>query len=68
MVDFLLGEPAQAALPESMYVYPVRTGTPLPADWAQFAPQPESAVTMPLEVIADNREAWQQEWRTVMGR
>jgi len=68
VVDFLLGEPVQAALPESMYVYPVRTGTPLPADWAQFAPQPESAVTMPLEVIADNREAWQQEWRTVMGR
>jgi thiamine transport system substrate-binding protein len=68
VVDFLLGEQVQAALPESMYVYPVRTGTPLPADWAQYAPQPESPATMPLDVIAQNREVWQQEWRTVMGR
>jgi thiamine transport system substrate-binding protein len=68
VVDFLLSEPVQAALPESMYVYPVRTGTPLPAEWAQFAPEPEVVASMPLDVIAKNREAWQQEWRTVMGR
>ncbi|MCZ4548692.1 thiamine ABC transporter substrate-binding protein [Gordonia rubripertincta] len=68
VVDFLLSEPVQAALPESMYVYPVRTGTPLPAEWAQYAPEPEFVASMPAGVIAENREAWQQEWRTVMGR
>jgi thiamine transport system substrate-binding protein len=68
VVDFLISEPVQAALPEAMYVYPVREGTPLPTDWAQHAPQPASAATMPGDVIAENREAWQQEWRTVMGR
>lgn len=68
VVDFLISEPVQAALPESMYVYPVRTSTPLPAEWAQYAPEPEFAATMPFDVIAKNRESWQQEWRTVMGR
>jgi thiamine transport system substrate-binding protein len=68
VVDFLISDPVQAALPDAMYVYPVREGTPLPADWAQNAPQPESAATMPGDVIAKNREAWQQEWRAVMGR
>lgn len=68
VVDFLISEPVQAALPESMYVYPIRTGTPLPAEWAQYAPEPPFAATMPLDVISKNREAWQQEWRTVMGR
>jgi thiamine transport system substrate-binding protein len=68
VIDFLLSEQVQAALPESMYVYPVREGTPLPADWARHAPEPASSATMPADEIAANREAWQQEWRTVMGR
>ena len=68
VIDYLISEPVQAALPESMYVYPVREGTPLPVDWAQHAPEPEAAATMPADEIATNREAWQQEWRTVMGR
>ena len=34
-VDFLLSPAVQQALPDSMYVFPVRSGTPLPAAWAQ---------------------------------
>ena len=44
LVEFLLGPEVQAALPESMYVFPVDAGVELPADWARFAEQPGDAV------------------------
>ncbi|MBJ7289036.1 thiamine ABC transporter substrate-binding protein [Williamsia sp.] len=68
LVDFMLGEQVQRALPDSMYVYPVRDGTPLPESWARNAPLPESTVELSAASIAKNRESWQQQWRTIMGR
>ena len=41
LVDFLLSREVQAALPDAMYVFPVDAGAALPADWAQFAAQPD---------------------------
>ena len=40
-MDFLLSPDVQKALPDSMFVFPVREGTPLPATWARFAVQPK---------------------------
>ena len=68
LVDFMLGEQVQRALPDSMYVYPVRDNTPLPESWAKNAPLPESTVDLSAASIAKNRENWQQQWRTIMGR
>ena len=40
LVDWMLSDEVQSALPESMYVFPVMPGAGVPADWAEFAPQP----------------------------
>ncbi len=42
VVDWLLSPAVQAALPESMYVFPVASDTKLPAEWASYAVQPDS--------------------------
>ncbi len=68
LVDFLLSSEVQAALPESMYVFPVDDSVELPQEWAEFAQQP----TEPLEVdpaeIAANRDDWLREWSDVTSR
>ncbi|MDF1606214.1 thiamine ABC transporter substrate-binding protein [Nocardioides sp. YIM 152315] len=68
LVDFLLTPEVQAALPDSMYVYPVDASVELPAEWAEFAKQP----TDPLEVdpadIAEHRDEWLREWSDVTSR
>ncbi len=68
LVDFMLSDEVQRALPDSMYVYPVRNTIALPESWAKNAPLPESTVDLTAASIAQNRESWQQQWRTIMGR
>ncbi len=64
-VDFMISPEVQAALPENMYVYPVRK-VDLPADWKKFAPP----ATDPLQVrpaeIARNRTKWLAQWREIV--
>ena len=68
LVDFLLTDEVQAALPESMYVFPVSSTVELPKDWARFAEQPtDPYVVDPAEITA-NREAWLTEWTDVTSR
>ncbi|MEI5675942.1 MULTISPECIES: thiamine ABC transporter substrate-binding protein [unclassified Nocardioides] len=68
VVDWLLSDEVQAALPDSMYVFPVSAAAELPADWATFAKRP----TAPLEVepaeIDANRDEWLREWSDVTSR
>ncbi|MGB3303817.1 MAG: thiamine ABC transporter substrate-binding protein [Gordonia sp. (in: high G+C Gram-positive bacteria)] len=66
LVDFMLSSTVQAALPTSMYVYPVQKGTPLPASWRQRAPIPAWTVTMTPAYISAHREEWLNEWRAVV--
>ena len=68
LVDWLLSEEVQSALPESMYVYPVMPGATVPADWAEFAPQPTDPYAVAPEEIAANREQWLTEWTDVVSR
>jgi thiamine transport system substrate-binding protein len=63
LVEFLLGEEVQAALPGSMYVFPVRDGVELPAEWAEHAEQPDEPFTLDPDEIAANREDWLEQWR-----
>jgi thiamine transport system substrate-binding protein len=65
LVEFLLGEEVQAALPESMYVFPVRDGVELPPAWATHAEQPEEPFVLEPEEIAAHREEWLEQWRDV---
>jgi thiamine transport system substrate-binding protein len=66
VLDFLLSEKFQTALPGQMYVYPAREGVSLPQAWQQAAPLPKSPATMPAEEITQNRERWIGEWRDLV--
>jgi thiamine transport system substrate-binding protein len=67
-VDFLLGRAAQKALPDSMYVFPVRSGTPLPAAWARYAVQPSRPFTVAPAEITAHRDEWLRQWSDIVSR
>lgn len=66
LVDFMLTPQVQAALPTSMYVYPVQKDIRLPASWQQSAPIPAWTVTMEPSYIKAHREEWLKEWRAIV--
>ncbi len=68
VVDWLLSSEVQAALPTSMYVFPVDDGVELPAEWATFAEQPDSTHEVDPDEITDNREEWLREWTEITTR
>ncbi|HEX6151022.1 thiamine ABC transporter substrate-binding protein [Nocardioides sp.] len=68
LVEFLLTPEVQAALPGSMYVFPVRDDVELPADWAAHAEQPDNPYVVDPDEIAANRDTWLQEWRDLVTR
>ena len=47
LIDFMLTQEFQAAMPESMFVLPVRDGTPLPDAFRRYAVMPASAARAP---------------------
>jgi thiamine transport system substrate-binding protein len=67
-VDFLLSPDVQKALPESMYVFPVRSGTPLPPNWAKFAVQPKHPFSVSPADITAHRDAWLRQWSDLVSR
>ncbi|WOC13387.1 Thiamine-binding periplasmic protein [Gordonia sp. MP11Mi] len=67
-VDFLLSPDVQAALPTSMYVYPVQKGVQLPFSWRQRAPAPAWTVRMDPDYINKHREEWLTQWRETVKR
>ena len=68
VIDWMLSEEVQAALPESMYVFPVREGVELPEDWARFAPRPEEPLAVDPADIEANRDTWLREWQELVSR
>jgi thiamine transport system substrate-binding protein len=65
-IDFLLGPTVQRSLPDSMYVFPVRAGTPLPKEWASFAVQPRHPIQVSPEQISAHRDAWLRQWSDIV--
>jgi thiamine transport system substrate-binding protein len=68
LIEFLLTDEVQAALPDNMYVFPVDDQVPLPADWAKFAEQPTEPYEVSPAEIAEHRKDWQKEWRDITSR
>ena len=66
LVEFLVGEDVQAALPESMYVFPVRDDVALPPEWEAHAEQPTDPAVLDPAEIADNRDDWLEQWRDLV--
>ena len=61
-LDFMLGEAFQADIPLQMWVYPTRTGTPLPEVFTQFAQEPAAPAQLSPEQIDAGRDAWLKAW------
>jgi thiamine transport system substrate-binding protein len=61
-IDFMLGEAFQADIPLQMWVYPTRTGTPLPEVFTQFAQEPAAPAQLSPEQIDAGRDAWLKAW------
>ena len=68
LVEFLLSPAVQRSLPEAMYVFPVRAGTPLPPAWARFAVQPPHPYAVSPADISAHRDAWLREWSDIVSR
>ena len=68
VIDWLLSDEVQAALPTAMYVFPVSSEVEVPADWAAYAVQPSAPLSVPPAEIAANREQWLSEWTDVVTR
>ena len=66
VIDWMLSDDFQAALPENMYVYPVSTSVDVPEDWATYAPLSAKPWSVPADEIDANREAWLTEWTAVV--
>ena len=64
-VDYLLSDTVQAALPESMYVFPVATQTELPTEWDKYAEVAQDPLELPAERIEANREQWVSQWADI---
>jgi thiamine transport system substrate-binding protein len=68
VVDWLVSDEVQAALPTSMYVFPVSDAVEVPADWAEHAEQPTDPYEIAPADIAASREQWLTEWTDVISR
>ena len=64
LVEFMKSKDFQAALPDSMYVYPMDDTIPLPETWAKFAPSAITLVGEELDV-AGNRKSWIAAWSKI---
>ena len=68
VLDWLVSPEVQAALPDSMYVFPVVDGVELPEAWATFAQRPAEPKAVDPAEVAEQRDAWLQEWTEITTR
>ncbi|GAA2148518.1 thiamine ABC transporter substrate-binding protein [Nocardioides koreensis] len=67
-VRFMDSPEVQAALPESMYVFPVVDGVKLPSDWARYAVQPTDSYAVDPADVAAHRDEWLRDWSDITSR
>jgi thiamine transport system substrate-binding protein len=67
-VDFLLDVPFQEDLPLQMFVFPANEKAQLPLEFVKFAQVPDQPARLDLNLIAQNREKWIQDWTLVVLR
>ena len=61
-IDFMLSTEFQEDLPMQMFVYPVLPSANLPAEFLDYAEQPDSPATLDSALITENREQWISDW------
>lgn len=68
LLDFLLSEEFQADMPLNMFVFPARTGTPLPEVFERFAARPTEVVEVDPFELGERRDDLIRRWRDVVLR
>ena len=66
VIDFLLSEKFQADIPLQMFVFPVRTATPLPEVFVKHAAQPDAPIDLAPDRIGAGRERWISRWTALV--
>jgi thiamine transport system substrate-binding protein len=64
LIDFMLADQFQTALPDAMYVYPINKKIALPEAWTEWAPVADKPVGSDLDIAA-NREKWLKTWSEI---
>jgi thiamine transport system substrate-binding protein len=67
-IDFLLGKAFQEDMPLNMYVYPVNTTASVPDVFVKYTVVPTAPLSLSPAEIAANRDAWLNQWTTVVLR
>ncbi|MFI0964600.1 thiamine ABC transporter substrate binding subunit [Streptomyces sp. NPDC021080] len=65
-LDFLLTKEFQEDMPLNMFVYPVREGARVPAEFTRFGPQAKDPETMAPAKIAADRDQWVKSWTSLV--
>jgi thiamine transport system substrate-binding protein len=68
LVDFLLSERVQADVPLSMFVFPARSGVPLPDVFVRYAARPAEVLELGAAQIDAHREEWIARWTDLVLR
>ncbi len=68
VLEWLVSPEVQAALPESMYVFPTVAGVELPPEWAAYAKRPETPYAVDPAEIAAKRDDWLTTWSDITTR
>ncbi|NTV38394.1 MAG: thiamine ABC transporter substrate-binding protein [Demequinaceae bacterium] len=66
VVDWMLSDAVQSALPENMYVYPVSPAATIPADWEIFAPLSDQPIILDPATIDSERDSLLREWTSIV--
>jgi thiamine transport system substrate-binding protein len=66
LVDWMLSPAFQGDVPLQMFVFPVVTGTKLPAVFEKFADVPANPLTLSPATIGRHRDDWIDQWRTTV--
>jgi len=68
LVDFMLSESFQQALPENMYVFPVDASVRLPEVWARWAETADDPLQVDTAEVTANRDEWLTTWGEITTR
>lgn len=61
-IDFMLSDDVQAALPETMYMYPINDEIELPEVWAAHAKLSDNPIEVDSAEVARMRSDWLDQW------
>ena len=61
---FLINDPFQSTIPETMYMYPILASVELPKAWKEFAPSASNTYGDQLDISA-NRLDWMSKWSEI---